>query len=159
MSPNESIAGQYLAFKLGNDEYGLPIQSVREIVGIQPITLVPLAPEMARGVINLRGKIVPVADLRVRFRMKPAAEPESCIIIVRSRGADIGVLVDAVFEVVRVKEDDLSAPPQFSPAAVFVRGIAKVAERVRFLLDIDRVLEDLDREQPSNVGPKEGIAQ
>jgi purine-binding chemotaxis protein CheW len=159
MSPRESVAGQYLAFKLGNEEYGLPIQSVREIIGIQPITMVPLAPEMARGVINLRGKIVPVADLRVRFGMDPGREPEPCIIIVRSRGADIGVLVDAVFEVVRVQEGELSAPPPFNPAAVFVRGIAKVAERVRFLLDIDLVLEDLDREQPSNVGPKEGIAQ
>ena len=139
--PAATLAGKYLAFRVGAEEYGIAILSVHEIIGITPITPVPRAEPGVRGVINLRGKIVPVVDLRVKFNIA-AAGNELCIVVVRSRGQDVGVLVDSVSEVLFVAAAEIAPPPGLGPQvdASFVSGISTAGGRVRFLLDIDAVL-------------------
>jgi purine-binding chemotaxis protein CheW len=139
---SDKVAGKYLGFRLAGEDYGLPILSVHEIIGMQPITLVPRAPSHIRGVINLRGKIVPVVDLRVKFDMMSSAGGELCIVVVRAAGNDMGILVDAVSEVLDVKLDDVAATPDFGQQidASFVKGISRANGKVRFLLDIDAIL-------------------
>ena len=143
--PRRNTAGQaahkYLAFRIGAEEYGLPVLSVHEIIGMQPITLVPRAPRAVRGVINLRGKIVPVVDLRVKFAI-PGAGSELCIVVVRTRGRDVGIVVDAVSEVLAVPPEQIAPTTAMGGHvdAEFVTGIGTTGGRVRFLLDIDAVL-------------------
>ena len=154
-SAHTDIAGKYLGFRLAGEEYGLPILSVHEIIGMQPITPVPRAPPHVRGVINLRGKIVPVADLRVKFEMPPSEGRELCIVVVRAHGHDMGVVVDAVSEVLNVKAEDVAPTPAFGAHfnTAFVRGISKAQGKVRFLLDIDAILSPTDRAPGASIAP------
>ncbi len=141
-TPAASLAGKFLTFFLGNEEYGLEILKVHEIMGMLPITRVPRTPEAVRGVINLRGKVIPIVDLRVRFRMPGEDVDETCIIVVQVRGALIGVVVDRVSEVVAIAAADIEAAPEFGADVDtrYLLGLAKAGGRVRLLLDIDRVL-------------------
>jgi purine-binding chemotaxis protein CheW len=139
--------GKCLTFRLGHEEYGVEILKVREIVGLLDITAVPKTAEHVRGVVNLRGKIIPVVDLRRKFGLPQAeAKRENCIIIVIIQGqyteALVGLLVDAVNEVVWVGEGEVDPLPDLgdTEALEFVQGLAKVRGRIVILLDIDKVI-------------------
>ncbi|MEK8023927.1 MAG: chemotaxis protein CheW [Candidatus Hydrogenedentota bacterium] len=135
--------GKYLTFALGGEEYGLEIMKVLEIVGLLPITPVPGTPLFIRGLINLRGNVIPVVDLRRKFGM-PAAEdhPHHCIIVVEAGRAQMGLLVDRVSEVLYLKESSIGEAPSWGSSVEtrFVSGIGKVENGIRILLDIENVL-------------------
>jgi purine-binding chemotaxis protein CheW len=137
-----SRAGKYLTFFLAGEEYGLEILKVSEIIGLQPITRVPRMPEFVRGVINLRGKVIPITDLRMKFGMGAEDSEDSCIIVVQMRGIQTGIVVDRVSEVVAISEADIEDAPSFGAGirTEFLLGIGKAGGRVKLLLDIDKVL-------------------
>jgi purine-binding chemotaxis protein CheW len=139
--PNEG--GKFLSFFLGSEEYGLEILKVHEIIGMMPITPVPRTPEFVRGVINLRGKVIPTVDLRLKFEM-PSVEQtdETCIIVVQANGIQVGIVVDRVSEVLDIKGEDAEPTPAFGTDVNtdYILAIGKSDGRVRLLLDIDKVL-------------------
>jgi purine-binding chemotaxis protein CheW len=139
--------GKYLTFKLGGEEYGLELVRVREIIALMDITPVPLAPEYVRGVMNLRGRVIPVVDLRRKFAMTPTEDHDrKCIIVcdVERDGHHIqmSILVDAVSEVLHISGADIEDAPSFSGglSSGCIHGIAKAKSGVKILLDIDMVL-------------------
>lgn len=139
--------GKYLTFALAQEEYGLEILKVREIIGYINVTTVPQMPSHIKGVINLRGQVIPVVDLRTTFGMEAAAvTEETCIIVVEiahsTRTFNTGIIVDRVQEVLDVRGQDIEEPPQFGAAVNtdFILGMGKVDESVKILLDIDKVL-------------------
>jgi purine-binding chemotaxis protein CheW len=139
--------GKYLTFTLAGEEYGISILKVKEIIGLMSITMVPQTPGYVKGVINLRGKVIPVVDLRLKFGMAAMEYTErTCIIVVEIR-ADaasilIGIVVDAVSEVLNIKAGDIEETPNFGSRLQtdYILGLAKVGEGIKILLDIDRVL-------------------
>jgi len=140
-------AGKYLTFKLSTEEYGLEILKVREIIGLMGITAVPRTPDYVRGVINLRGTIIPVVDLRKKFGMESTEETEqSCIIVVEVTKKDgsevIGVFVDAVSEVLDIAKDDIEKTPSLGSGVNtdFILGMAKIKDSVKILLNVEKVL-------------------
>ena len=143
-----SRAGKYLTFFLAGEEYGLEILKVSEIIGMQPITRVPRMPEFVRGVINLRGKVIPITDLRKKFRMNLEGYDDSCIIVVQMKGIQTGIVVDRVSEVVAIPEADIEDAPSFGAGihTEFLLGIGKQNGRVKLLLDIDKVLKTSELE-------------
>ena len=141
--------GKYLTFSLANEEYGISILKIREIIGMMPITSVPRTPEFVKGVINLRGKVIPVMDLRLRFEMEEMEYTErTCIIVVeieRQAGkVQIGAVVDSVSEVLTVGGKDIEETPSFGTKldTEYILGMAKIEGGVKILLDIDEVLND-----------------
>lgn len=137
-------AGKYLTFFLGAEEYGMEILAVHEIIGVLPITRVPRTPPFVRGVINLRGRVISILDLRRKFDL-PAVEPgpTSCVIVVAAHAAHVGLLVDRVSEVADIAAGDIEPPPPLGAGVQtdYLVGIAKSAARVRLLLDISRVID------------------
>src|SRR6185312_4643196 len=136
-------AGKYLTFRLGREEFGIQVRHVREIMGVQDITPVPGTPAHLKGVISLRGKIVPVVDLRVRFAFPDAPfAPTTCIVVVQVEQdgelALIGLIVDIVCEVLNIAANDIEDPPNFDTR--YVLGIAKLKGSVKILLQIEDVL-------------------
>jgi len=153
------LAGKYLTFKLANEEYGLEILKVREIIGLLPITCLPRTPVFVRGVINLRGKVIPVIDLRQKFRLDVAADTsQTCIIVVDVSGSfgsvQIGILVDSVSEVLDIKGEEIEEPPAFGSSVdtAFILGMAKAKGSVKILLNIEKVLSQAELERVSSVG-------
>ena len=141
------ITGKYLTFSLEEEEYGIGILKVKEIIGMMPITSVPRTPDFVKGVINLRGKVIPVIDLRLKFTMKSIPyNDRTCIIVVEIDTTDttvlIGIVVDTVSEVLNIKEDDIEETPAFGTQldTQYILGMAKVEGGVKILLNIDRVL-------------------
>lgn len=139
--------GKYLTFTLAEEEYGIGILKIKEIIGMLPITSVPQTPDFVKGVINLRGKVIPVMDLRLRFGMPSIDYTErTCIIVVEIAGNSgtilIGIVVDAVSEVLNIKGDDIEKTPTFGTKlnTDYILGMAKMEGGVKILLDIDRVL-------------------
>jgi purine-binding chemotaxis protein CheW len=146
---NENISGKYLTFRLSNEEYGIAILKVREIIGMIPVTAVPRAPGFIEGVINLRGRVIPIMNLRARFGMAEAKHTDrTCIIVVelkrQAAQLPMGIIVDAVSEVRQIREQDIENTPSFGVklATDFILGMAKLDGGVKILLDIDRVLEE-----------------
>ncbi len=142
-----SKEGKYLTFALANEEYGLEILKVREIIGYIDVTAVPQTPHYVKGVINLRGQVIPVVDLRAKFGMDTTqVTDETCIIVVEigqaGRKHSTGIVVDRVQEVLDIADEDTEEPPQFGGAVAidFILGMGKVNDSVKILLDIDRVL-------------------
>ncbi len=142
-----SLSGKYLTFALGSEEYGLPVLKVREIIKMLDITQVPQVPRHVKGVINLRGKVIPVIDLRLKFGFPEQEYGErTCVIVVEVALASgrvmMGVVVDAVSEVLNVGSDDIEQTPDFGERVEtdYMNGIAKIRGRVKILLDLDRVL-------------------
>ena len=136
---------KYLLFNIGNEMYGINIMIVTDIIELQKITEVPDMPEYIKGVINLRGKVIPVMDLRLRFGM-PAREYDdrTCIIIVQVNNASIGVIVDTVAEVKDIFEKDIDAPPNFKKDNTrdrYISGLGKVDGEVKILLDVQKILD------------------
>ncbi len=145
--------GKYLTFTMADEEYGIGILKVKEIIGLMPVTPVPRTPEYIKGVINLRGKVIPVIDLRLRFGMPQADYTErTCIIVVdveaSSGQLQMGIVVDAVSEVANIKGDEVEPTPSFGTDldTEYILGIAKTESGVKILLDIDKVLNQEESE-------------
>ena len=137
--------GKFLTFYLANEEYGLEILKVQEILGMMPIARVPRIPGFIRGVINLRGKVIPIVDLRLKFGMEQIeTTPKSCIIVVQTGGAQTGIVVDRVSEVLTIADEQIEPAPAFGDDVdtSYILGIGKAGDRVRILLDIDHALAD-----------------
>jgi len=139
--------GKYLTFSLANEEYGIGILKVKEIIGMMPITSVPQTPLFVKGVINLRGKVIPVIDLRLKFGMEGVKPTEkTCIVVVEIKGEKdtvlIGIVVDSVSEVLNIKGSDIEEAPSFGQRLEtdYILGMAKINGGVKILLDIDKVL-------------------
>ncbi|HUJ22080.1 MAG TPA: chemotaxis protein CheW [Bryobacteraceae bacterium] len=140
-------AGKYLVFHLGSEEFGIRVLKVREIMGVQDITAVPQTPAHVKGVINLRGKVIPVVDLRLKFGL-PAVEytQRTCIIVVQVQGDTnsmlMGIVVDGVAEVLNLVAGDIEDTPDFGQgvATPYLLGMAKIKGKVKILLDIDQVM-------------------
>jgi purine-binding chemotaxis protein CheW len=143
----ESVGGKYLTFYLENEEYGIPIKKVKEIIGMLNITNIPKMPNYVKGVINLRGKIIPVMDLRLKFGMEVKEyNQRTCIVVVELfRDSDkkhIGIIVDKVSEVSNIVENEIENAPQYNSSmdSEFLLGIGKVKGRIILMLNIDKVL-------------------
>ncbi len=139
--------GKYLSFSLAEEEYGIGILQIKEIIGMMNITVVPQTPEYVKGVINLRGKVIPVIDLRLRFDMDSAAYTErTCIIVVEIKSETttlpIGIVVDSVSEVLNVRAENIEPPPSFGVNldTGYILGMAKMDSGIKILLDINKVL-------------------
>ena len=144
-------AGKFLSFYLSKEEYGIAILKVREIIGMVDVTPLPRTPDFVRGVINLRGKIIPVIDLRLKFGMPPADYTnETCIVVVDvgregESSVQVGCIVDTVSEVLTVDNEQFEAPPRCANASGdYIAGLGKLKDRVLILLDIDKVIGDLN---------------
>jgi purine-binding chemotaxis protein CheW len=143
----DARAGKYLTFQLANEEFGIRVLKVREIMGIMEITAVPQTPAHIKGVINLRGKVVPVIDLRLKFGLAAAEYTQrTCIIVTQVQGESgavlVGIVVDAVSEVLNLSGTEIEDTPDFGQevSVGYLLGMAKVKGKVKILLDIDRVL-------------------
>ncbi len=143
--------GKYLTFSLAGEEYGIGILKVKEIIGMMPITHVPQTPDYVKGVVNLRGKVIPVVDLRLKFGIEPIDYTErTCIIVVEiihaNKTISMGIVVDSVSEVLNIKSGDIEDTPSFGTKlkTEFILGMAKTGSNVKILLDIDLVLADED---------------
>jgi purine-binding chemotaxis protein CheW len=139
--------GKYLTFTLDEEEYGIGILKVKEIIGMMPITTVPRTPDFVKGVVNLRGKVIPVMDLRLKFDMGAIPYTErTCIIVVEIDSEDgtvlIGIVVDAVSEVLNIQEKEIEETPAFGTQlnTDYILGMAKTEGGVKILLNIDKVL-------------------
>ena len=142
-----TLGGKYLTFALGGEEYGLPVLKVREIIKVMDITQVPHVPDHVRGVINLRGKVIPVIDLRRKFGLPSDEYTErTCIVVAEVDLATakvmMGIIVDSVSEVLNVTEAEIDETPDFGGQITtdYLLGLAKVKDTVKILLDLDRVL-------------------
>ncbi len=143
----DSRAGKYLVFQLGREEFGICVLKVREIIGVQDITAVPHTPAYVKGVINLRGKVIPVIDLRVKFGLTEVEYTQrTCIIVIQVQAAGtampMGIVVDGVAEVLNLTSADIEDTPDFGDGVDtrYLLGMAKVKGKVKILLDIDQVL-------------------
>ncbi len=145
------MEGKYLSFSMAREEYGIGILTIKEIIGMMRITPVPQTPDYVKGVINLRGKVIPVIDLRLRFGMNSSVYTErTCIIIVEtehaSRTLQIGIVVDSVSEVMNIRGSDIEETPGFGTIlnTDYILGMAKTAGSVKILLDIEKALSSDD---------------
>ena len=146
---SEQREAKYLTFSLAGEEYGIGILKIKEIIGLMSITTVPRTPPYVKGVINLRGKVIPVIDLRLRFRLDEHDYNErTCIIVVETSGRSgtilMGIVVDSVSEVLNIKPEDIEDTPAFGAQldTDYILGIGKIDGGVKILLDIDRVLTE-----------------
>ena len=140
--------GKFLTFNMGNEYYGIEIKYVTEIIGLQPITEIPEMPPYIKGIINLRGKIIPVMDVRLRFR-KPFREynDRTCIVVIEIKEISIGLIVDSVSEVISIPEEQIVLPPSVTKEGTrYIKGIGKVGSDVKLLLDSDKLLNETDME-------------
>ncbi len=135
---------QLVTFRLASEEYGLPITKVQEINRLVPVTKLPQTPAFMEGIINLRGRIIPVVDLRKRFQMTVSAhDDDTRIIIVEIRGQVVGLTVDAVTEVIRIHTANIEPPPEtVTVESRYINGVGKINDRLIILLDIDNVLTE-----------------
>lgn len=143
-----TTSSQYLTFWLGSEVFGMDIRTVREIIQAGPMTALPLMPDFVRGVINLRGSVVPVVDLNARFGRAPSVlSKKSCVIVFdavrQGERVELGLLVDAVNKVLRIPADEIESPPDFGASIRrdFIQGVGKVGDRFVVLLEPDRALD------------------
>jgi purine-binding chemotaxis protein CheW len=149
----DSLAGKFLTFNLENEFYGIDIRHVIEIIGIQQITEVPEMPEYIRGIINLRGKIIPVMDVRLRFKKQPKEyNDRTCIIVIEVHEVSVGLIVDSVSEVLTILPENIVLPPDISQGVNrYVKGIGKVGNDVKLLLNCDTLLHEDIAEQIEHI--------
>jgi purine-binding chemotaxis protein CheW len=146
-----SKENKYLTFRISDEVYGIDISDITEIIEMQKITDVPDMPNFVKGVINLRGKVIPIMDLRLRFNMEEREyDDRTCVIIVNISESTIGFIVDTVLEVVDISEENIDPPPQFKTASGYERyvsGIGKIGNDVKIILDADKIVhrEELDK--------------
>ena len=143
--------GKYLTFSMGAEEYGISILRIKEIIGMLPITTVPQTPKFAKGVINLRGKVIPVIDLRLRFNMEAIPYTErTCIIVIEIEGEEgnilTGIVVDSVSEVLNIRDKEIADTPTFgvNMNTEYILGVAKMENGIKILLDINQALNGAD---------------
>ena len=137
--------GRFLTFALGKEDYGIEIMYVTEIIGIQAITEVPELPDYIKGIINLRGKIIPVMDVRLRFKKEPIDyNDRTCIIVIDIKNISIGMIVDTVSEVISIEDANIVPPPSMKTGFQnkYVKGIGKVGNDVKLLLDCEKILNE-----------------
>jgi purine-binding chemotaxis protein CheW len=137
--------GRFLTFALGSESFGLEISYVKEIVGIQPITPMPEMPFCVRGIINLRGKIIPVIDARLKFSKAEATyDDRTCIIVIDIEDISVGLIVDTVSEVLTIEDDNIVPPPDFRTGArnPYIKAIGKVGNDVKLLLDCNMLFDN-----------------
>ena len=137
--------GKFLTFSVGKEAYGIEIKFVTEIIGIQDITEVPELPNYVKGIINLRGKIIPVIDVRIRFKKEPKQyNDRTCIVVIDIKEISVGLIVDNVAEVINIDDSNIVPPPDIKTGfhSRYVRGIGKVGNEVKLLLDCDKLLND-----------------
>lgn len=150
----ENHENKYLSFKLGKEEYGINIKYITEIIGLQNITHLPELPVYVKGVINLRGKVIPVIDVRLRFGKEERAYDErTCMIVTHINEMSVGLIVDMVSEVLDIASKQIDPPPKMSKSAEsrFIQGLGKVEEEVKIILDINNLLYEDDMELIANV--------
>ena len=155
--------GKYMTFKSGNEYFGLRIQYVNEIIQFQTITAIPETEDYIKGLINLRGKVIPVIDVRLRFKQKPFEyNDRTCIIVISVKYTVVGLIVEKIAEVVEIKEENILPPPTIGRGDKahnkYVYGIGKVGDSVKLLLDPDKLLNDDDMsviEQVSDINLEE----
>lgn len=134
--------GKYLTFTVGSEVYGLEIQYITEIIGIQKITQMPELPEYMKGIINLRGKIIPVMDMRIRFKKEPREyNDRTCVIVVEIKGLSVGLIIDSVSEVISIPDQNIVKPPQINNEIGnrYIKGIGKVVNEVKLLIDCEKL--------------------
>jgi len=144
-----ALEGKFLTFILGKEIYGFEILKVREIIGLMDITTVPQTPEYMKGVINLRGKVIPVIDLRLKFSMQEEEHTqETCVIVVEVENTSIGIIVDSVSEVSDISASSIEEAPSFGQGidTSFIMGLGKVKDKIIILLDIETVLSSEELE-------------
>lgn len=156
------VENQLVVFDLANEHYGVDIAAVEGIIKLQPITAVPHAPAFVEGVTNLRGKVLPVLDLRKRFGLpRGDSTKDTRIVVVEMNGATVGMVVDGVSEVLRVSDEAIEPPSPIVTTVdtAFIKGIAKVGERLVILLDLERVLTVQEQAglQPLRQGRSEAV--
>jgi purine-binding chemotaxis protein CheW len=137
--------GMFLTFSLGQESYGIEINYVTEIIGIQPITEIPELPDYIKGIINLRGKIIPVMDVRLRFKKEPKEyNDRTCVIVIDINDMSIGLIVDSVSEVITIPNEDIVEPPQMNKGLQnrYIKNIGKVGNEVKLLLDCETLLTE-----------------
>lgn len=144
--------GRFLTFSLGKESYGIEIKHVTEIIGMQFITELPELPAYVKGIINLRGKIIPVMDVSLRFKKEPKAyNDRTCVIVIDIKGLAIGLIVDSVSEVLTILEQDIVEPPQMNKGFNnrYIKNIGKVGHEVKLLLDCEKLLSEDELEDLS----------
>ncbi|MEA1933284.1 MAG: chemotaxis protein CheW [Thermodesulfobacteriota bacterium] len=143
---------KFLTFQVGNEEFGISIRHVTEIIGLQKITDVPDMPDFIKGVINLRGKVIPVMDVRSRFKLESREyDDRTCIVVVNIKDKSVGLVVDRVSEVADIPESQIEPPAQIGSgtASRYIQGMGKIGEEVKILLDVDRLLYEDELESIS----------
>jgi purine-binding chemotaxis protein CheW len=145
---DDTQKGKYLTFHIDREDFGIEIRHVTEIIGIQKITEVPDMPEFVKGVINLRGKVIPVMDVRIRFKLPfRDYDDRTCIIVVNMDDTAVGLIVDKVNEVVDIADNQIEPPPRSGRASSrYIQGLGKIAEEVKILLDVNSLLYDEELE-------------
>ncbi len=140
----DTLKGKYLIFSMGNELYGMEIRYITEIIGIQPITVVPEMPGYVKGITNLRGKIIPVMDARLRFKKEVRDyDDRTCIIVIDTNDVSIGLIVDSVSEVITMRDEDIAPPPEITKGGhQYIKGIGKAGDTVKLLLDCQKLLTD-----------------
>jgi len=143
---------QFLTFLVGEEEYGLDILKVQEVKGYSTITPIPNAPEFVRGVMNLRGTIIPVVDLRAKFGLSRVEYNRlNVIVVVTVKTKTVGLMVDAVSDVLNIPAEDVQPPPDFGEAVHSINGLARSGDKVILLLDVDRILGSVETPEPELV--------
>ena len=144
---------RYLTFLIGNEVYGIEIKYVTEIIGIQPITEIPELPDYIKGIINLRGKIIPVMDIRLRFKKEPKEyNDRTCVIVVEINSLSIGLIVDGVAEVLAIPEGDIVAPPEVKNGGNrYMKGIGKAGNEIKLILDCEHLLSEQEQDDLTNL--------
>jgi purine-binding chemotaxis protein CheW len=149
----DTMKGRFLTFKLSTEVFGIEIRYVTEIIGIQPITELPELPDYIKGIVNLRGKIIPVMDVRLRFG-KPEMKynERTCIVVIDIKDTSIGLIVDSVSEVISIPETEIVAPPEIQKDRNrYIKGIGKVGTDVKLLLDCNKLISDDEAEVITNI--------
>ncbi|MDH4224465.1 MAG: chemotaxis protein CheW [Deltaproteobacteria bacterium] len=139
----DTLSEKYMTFRLGDDDFGLEIRDVAEIIGVQKITPIPDVPPYIKGVINLRGKVVAVMDMRMRLNLPHIEyDPRTCIIVINHSGFNTGLIVDRVSEVVRIADDQIQYTKKNNTVMAhdFIKGMGRSGERVKVILDVDKLL-------------------
>ncbi|MDL2289212.1 chemotaxis protein CheW [Clostridia bacterium OttesenSCG-928-F22] len=141
----DTLEGRFLTFLLDKEIFGVEIRHVTEIVGVQAITKLPEVPEYIKGIMNLRGQVIPVIDMRIKFRKEPVEyDDRTCVIVININELSVGLIVDNVKEVLSIKEEDIVPPPDFNISVQnqYVFGIGKIGNEINLLLDCEKLLDD-----------------
>lgn len=146
--------GRFLTFNLGEEIYGIEIEYVTEIIGLQHITKIPEVAHYIKGIINLRGKIIPVIDMRLKFNKEPIEyDDRTCIVVVDTQEMIVGLIVDKVAEVLTIEDEDIAPPPSYKSGIRnrYIRGIGKIGEVVTLLLDCNKLFDEQETQEISEI--------